>query len=138
MKAAALAVLALGMLSVACSGNSTTTTPAATPTTTAGTDIFSSFVSIGGSTGRTFSAASAGTITITLDSVTPPTVVGIGIGIQGAVSAVCNLTKSVDATAGVTPPLSVPVDIGYYCVQVYDSGFVTKPGVAFSMTVVHP
>ncbi|MDO8795660.1 MAG: hypothetical protein Q7J25_13695 [Vicinamibacterales bacterium] len=138
MKAAIRAILALTVLCAGCGGNNTTTAPAATSTSTAGTDTFSTFLAVGGSSGHAFAVSAAGTITITLTSVTPSAVVGLGVGIPGQGTSLCSLSSSVDATAGTTAQLTVPVDAGTYCVQVYDSGHVMYPGVAFSVTIVHP
>jgi len=108
-------------------------------TSTAATETFASLVYIGGTAGRTFAASQAGTVTLTLTSVTPSTIVGLGVGIPGASGGPpCLLSSSVDATPGSAPHLTVAVDAGTYCVQVYDSGHVNSAGVAFSVTINHP
>jgi hypothetical protein len=64
--------------------------------------------------------------------------VGVGIGIPGASTSICSLSVSLNATAGSTPQITVPVDAGTYCVEVYDAGGLQAPGAAFSMTIAHP
>jgi hypothetical protein len=103
---------------------------------TAATDTFASFLAIGGSSAHTFPVSKSGTIVVTLTSVTPSLMVGVGIGIPG--SSTCILSSSSNATAGLTPPITIPVDAGTYCVEVYDAGALNVPGVAFSMTIAHP
>ena len=103
---------------------------------TAATDTFASFLAIGGSSTHTFPVSKSGTIVVTLTSVTPSLMVGVGIGIPS--STTCILSISSNATAGSTPPFTIPVDAGTYCVEVYDAGALNVPGVAFSMTIAHP
>ena len=106
------------------------------PNPTAATDTFASFLAIGGSSFHTFPVSQSGTIIMTLTSVNPSSMVGLGIGIPG--TSTCILSSSVNATAGSTPPLTIPVDAGTYCVDVYDAGTLTAPGVSFSLTIAHP
>jgi len=108
------------------------------PNPTAATDTFASFLAIGGSSFHTFPVSRSGNIIITLTSVTPSAMVGVGIGIPGASSSNCILSSSLTATAGSAPQISIPVDAGTYCAEVYDAGTVTAPGVSFSLTIAHP
>ena len=108
-------------------------------TPTAATETFASLLYTGGIAARTFSASQSGTVTLTLTSVTPSTIVGLGVGIRGPSGGpACLLSSSVDATPGSAPQLTVAVDAGTYCVQVYDSGHVNSSGVAFSVAINHP
>jgi hypothetical protein len=129
------ALCAAVLLCSACGGSDTTTAP---PASTAGTDTFASLVTPGGTAAHTFPVDTAGTITMTLTSVTPPIPIGLGIGIPGQDTSICSLSQSVETTAGATPQLTIAVDPGTYCVQIYDSGHVTDPGASFSVTIVHP
>jgi hypothetical protein len=129
------ALCALLLCSACGSGNTTTTPP---PASTAGTDTFATLVTPRGTAAHTFPVDTAGTITMTLTSVTPAIPIGLGIGIPGQGTSICSLSQSVETTAGAAPQLTIAVDPGTYCVQVYDSGHVTDPGVSFSVTVVHP
>ena len=108
-------------------------------TATAATETFASLLYTGGTAARTFTASQAGTVTLTLTSVTPSTIVGIGIGIRGPSGGpTCLLSSSADATPGAAPQLTAAVDAGTYCAEVYDAGYVNSSGVAFSMTINHP
>jgi hypothetical protein len=73
-----------------------------------------------------------------LTTVSPPSIVGLGIGIPGASASICSLSVSLNASAGSTPQITVPVDAGTYCVEIYDAGSLSAPGAAFSMTIAHP
>ena len=105
---------------------------------TAATDTFASFLAIGGSSTHTFPVSNSGSIIVTLTSVTPSFSIGVGIGIPGSPTPSCILSSSVTATAGSTPQITIPVDAGTYCAEVYDAGTLNVPGVSFSLTIAHP
>src|SRR5687768_18072269 len=79
---------------------SATTTPAADPST------FASHLVKGGSASRAFAVTNAGSIQLTLSSVTPSVVVGLGVGIPRPDGSGCSLGKSVETTAGSAPQLT--------------------------------
>jgi hypothetical protein len=108
------------------------------PNAAATTSTFATFLSLGGSSTHTFTVSQSGTVSLTLTSVTPSVPIGMAIGIPGASSSMCSLTSSLTATAGSTPQITIPVDAGTYCDEAYDAGAVIGPGVAFSITIVHP
>ena len=113
---------------------------AAPPTTTSPvTETFAGQFTVGGAAARSFTAASAGTATITLTQIGPPTdvIVGLGVGIPQSDSAGCFLTDSVLTGAASTPQLTVAVEAGTYCVRLFDMGAMTSQ-VAFSVTIVRP
>jgi hypothetical protein len=129
-----VAVLALS--TIACDDASTATSPS---TTSPVTETFSGQIIKGGSAARSFTAASAGTVSITLASIGPPAdiQVGLGIGIPQASGSGCYLTQTMMAGAATAPQISTPVDAGTYCIRLYDTGAVTS-AVAFSVTIVRP
>jgi hypothetical protein len=106
---------------------------------------FASFVSLGGTSVHAFTVTQAGTITLTLMSVTPAGVVGLGVGIPNASGSGCTLTSSVEtgaavpdpATSATPPQLTIPAVPGNYCAEVYDSGQLGDVGRSFSVTIVH-
>jgi hypothetical protein len=77
----------------------------------------------------------SGSVTAALASVTPSITVGLGIGITGG-GTLCRLTKTIDAVAGAQ--VTIAVDPGSYCAEVYDTGAVGAQQAAFSMFIVHP
>lgn len=118
--------------------------PAApTPTTTATvvtspvTEVFATQLAVGGTSSRTFTAAKAGTATVTLTSVDSSSTlkIGFGVGIPDVTGSGCFFTKSAETAAGAQ--LSVSVDPGVYCVRVYDIGTLTST-ISFTVTIVRP
>lgn len=135
---AALALATLASLVAAGCGNSSTAATAPTTATGPVTENVSGALTVGGLSSHTFNAFTAGTIAVTLTSVsTPSTVVGLGVGVYNSVTFVCSLTTSLNTTAGTTAQISVPVDIGTYCVEVYDVGKLAAP-TGFAISIVHP
>ena len=99
-------------------------------------ETFASVLADRGFTSHAF-AAESGTISVTLTSVGPPSVpIGLGVGVAGG-TAGCTLSTSLTTEGGSAPQISVSVDKGSYCVQVYDVGTLTGP-TRFSMTISRP
>jgi len=132
--------LAAGVLTAlllsGCKDATTTTSPTATSPVT---ETFSGQFIPGGNASRAFTAASAGTASVTLTSVGPPAdaIVGLGVGIPQSSGSGCYLTQTVKTGASSTPQFTVAVDAGAYCVRVYDLGTLTAP-VSFTITIVRP
>jgi hypothetical protein len=111
-------------------GNSTTAP------TTSSNDNFSSTLAVRGTATHTVTVVKAGTVTVTLDSIIPVAVVGVGFGLSNTTSGTCTVTTSMD-TSGGTDQLSSAVDVGTYCVRISDIGNLTQPS-SFSMTITRP
>jgi hypothetical protein len=126
----------LALSTAACDDASTATSPTATSPVT---ETFSGQFIPGGSAARSFTAASSGTVSITLTEIGPPAdvVVGLGIGIPQSNGSGCYLTQTVQTGAASTPQITVAVDAGAYCLRLYDTGSL-KAKVAFSATIVRP
>jgi hypothetical protein len=90
-----------------------------------------------GTVTRLLTAAQAGTITLTLDSLAQDVAVGLALGLSRSDGAGCYGTITVEATAGSAPQIASPVDAGNYCVSIYDIGNISAPAT-FSITIVHP
>ena len=139
MRRSAVALaLSLGVLTVGCGKENTTTTT--TPTTPTGptTSIFASRLTPGGAASRSFGATTTGTVTVMLTNAAgPSTVVGLGIGVPTTGVAKCALSTAIKTAPGSTPQISAAVDAGQYCVTVYDLGTLTSP-IDFSVTLVYP
>jgi hypothetical protein len=143
MTARVAAMLVLGSLCAGCSGANLETAPT-TPAGT-GTETFTSFLAVGGSSVHGFPVAQAGNIDVTLTVVTPAAVVGLGVGVPNAGGG-CNLTNSLEASAAIadattgatTPQLTIPAAVGTYCAEVYDSGQLGGIGRTFTVTISHP
>jgi hypothetical protein len=115
-------------------------TTASSPTVTSPvTELFSGQMMPGGTAARAFTAASAGTVSITLSQLGPDTglAVGLGIGIPQSNGSGCLMTQVMEAGASTSPQLTVQVDEGTYCVRLHDLGTLTSQ-VAFTVTIVRP
>jgi len=136
MRPHALLMAVLALAAAGCDDASTATSPTATSPVT---EIFSGQFFPGGTAARAFSAASSGTVSITLTQIGPPAdaVVGLGVGIPQSTGAGCLLTQTIQTGAASSPQLAVPVDAGTYCVRLYDTGTLAAT-VAFSVTIVRP
>lgn len=88
--------------------------------------IFSSQLTRGGSASHQFSLSSAANIQVTLTSLTPSVVVGLGVGIPRPDGSGCNLTRSVETGAGSSPQITISADPGSYCVKIYDIGRIEE------------
>ena len=123
----------VAMLSAACGNDnaaSTTPTTVTSPTTVTWTTLLSH----NAAASRTFTASQAGTVSVTLQSANVP--LGIGVGVSSG-NAGCRTSTSVTASAGVSPPLTAPVEAGDYCVIVFDLGQIGEP-IPFTVQIVYP
>ena len=113
------------------------TTPTPTPTTT--TVTFASNLAMGGSSTRSFDVSRAGVVSVTMTMVGNSNTLraGLGLGIPLADGSGCVLSRSVETVAGTTAQLELAVDIGKYCLQIYDPGTLTSV-VPFSITLIYP
>jgi hypothetical protein len=98
---------------------------------------FESQVVKGGFASRSFTLTTAGTIEITLTSLVPSVRVGLGVGVPDADGSGCNLSRSVETTAGNSPQVTAAADAGTYCVKIFDIGQVEE-SASFSITVKQP
>ena len=125
----------LTLVAAACTTFDTPT--ASTPATPPDPSVFAGILVRGGWASRDFTATAAGTTAITLTSVTPDVVIGVGIGIPRPDGGGCNLHVSMETAAGSTPQVSAVTGTGKYCVRVYDVGQVEE-SVTFSLRVTQP
>jgi hypothetical protein len=119
------------------SGTTTTTTPT-TPTTASTTETFADTVRHSGSKTYPFAQTTAGTITISLTSVSPLSTMALGVSIGTWGDPYCSaVTKNENARAGQTA-ISGTATAGNYCIQVYDSGNIPSDWVVtYTVQVVH-
>ena len=140
MAAGAIVALVLVLVGSACGDDiPNVNTPTPTPVSPA-TETFSSGVVPMGTAARSFVAAKAGPVEITLVSIGPPTnvTVGMGIGIPTpTASAGCSLNMALNTAPGTTPQITAQVDGGSFCVKVFDVGNLTQEAF-FQITIVRP
>jgi hypothetical protein len=118
-------------------GQNVTSSPSTTPPVT---ETFASFLAIGGASAHSLSITQGGTVSLTLTSVTPSSTIGVGIGVPNGSTSLCSLSASLSVAAGPAPQITVPIDPGDYCAEVYDpgGGALSGPGAGFSLTIQHP
>jgi hypothetical protein len=90
----------------------------------------------GGSASRSFTVQLRGTATASLSDISPPTALGVGLGIPRSDGLNCLLARSSLASDGSAAAVTANVDVGTFCVQVYAPA--TAATVTFTVTVVHP
>jgi hypothetical protein len=123
--------------SAGCNLLSDLTSPSTTTSSTNATDTFAGTLAVQGSSLFTFTVAQAGTVSLTLSTLSATVAVGLGVGTPNGTTA-CTLTSSNSTTlAGSTPQIIVTENPGTYCVNVYDVGNLTGTAT-FSIIVVHP
>jgi hypothetical protein len=128
-------VLLLAVSAAACDDDNATPTG---PTTTSPTTFtFASQLALRGSSSRSFTMTSAGTVKLTLSTLGNGTLTaGMGIGVL-ATGSPCSLAQSVITGPGSSPQMTIGADAGSYCVQVWDAGALSED-TPFSVTVEHP
>ena len=131
--------LAMALLCTACGNDTSTASTTPTPPPAGpGTEMMNAVMAPGGTAVRTFTASAAGTVTVALNSTTPTTVVGLGIGIPGAAFGGCDMTTTLNTTGGGAPQITAQVGAGDFCAGTFDIGTVGSGGVLVSVTIVHP
>jgi hypothetical protein len=134
-----LLVSVLAISFAACSSNDTITTPSkpTLPGNSVTEPPFTGTLKVNGAATYPFTAATAGTITATLATVTPDATVGIGLSIGTWNGAACQVVIANDnamQTMAITGAVTAASSL---CVRVYDPGHLTAP-TDFNVTIVHP
>ena len=135
MKAILAVVLGLGLAlgASACSDPTPPTTPTPAPPTIP--ETFTGTVLPLGTSVNTFLVQRVGTIQVSLDAVTPPASVGIGVGTPSGANCLLldNLTVVAGPNAQMTGTATV---IGNFCVSVFDAGNLVE-AVNYTVSVLH-
>jgi hypothetical protein len=112
--------------------------PATPSTGTSTTDTFNGTLAPNGSLVFTFSVATAGSVAVTLTSVSPATTSPLGLGVGPSSSGSCTIANSTSgAIAAGNPQLSAMENPGTYCVKVSDAGSLMATSTV-TVTVTHP
>jgi len=136
-KGARVAIAAGGLLaSMACSVLGTTS-PSPTPSAGA-TETFSGTLALQGASLYTFTVAQAGTVSVTLSSLSPSATspVSLGLGTPTGTTTCVASSSIPKAVAGSAPQITVTENPGTYCVNIADVGSLTSPST-FSITITH-
>ena len=125
--------LLLVVLATAACGSDSSTAPTTTTASSPTTLTWSTLLAPAGTASRLFSSSQAGTVTVTLTAAPVP--LGFGVGVPRSGTLGCRLSVSTVDTAGAT--MSVPVEQGDYCVEVFDEGRLSAQA-GFTVTVAYP
>lgn len=87
----------------------------------------------------TFTVTTAGNVSVTLTSITPPTssALGLGLGTPASGNSCTVTTSTSSAVAGASAQLTSTENPGSYCVKVFDVGNLTQPSTV-AISVAHP
>ena len=130
--AKAAVLVALALVASACGGNSPAS-PSTTATVTS--ENWSAVLAPGGTSSRSFTVNTSGTINITMTSA--GATVGLGVGLPRVTGGGCRIGVQVITGPGSTPQISTAADPGGYCVQVFDTGTLKDP-VPINVKIDHP
>lgn len=127
------ALAALALLASACGGNNSGTAPSTTTGPTS--ENWSAVLAPGGTSSRSFTVNSDGTINVTMTSAGGT--VGLGVGLPRVTGGGCRIGVQVITGPGPNPQISTPAEAGQYCVQVFDTGTLTDP-IPINVKIDHP
>ena len=130
-----LSIFLLALAAAACGSNSTSPSTTTSTTTTPSTEFFETSISHGDTTFYSFTVNSAGTVSVTLASVTQqghiePLSIPLRIGLGTPAGEGCAVTDSVDTAPSLTAQLNVTMTVGIHCVSVADTGQVSSTVIA--------
>jgi hypothetical protein len=139
MKRILWAVLGVSLLSVGCSDPTAPATP--TPALPTIAETFSDTLLVAGSNTHNFSVTTVGGVKVTLNSLTPATSVGLGIGTPslGSCSLIQQLLTGPSENVVLSGTATVP---GLYCVTIFDvpgadgTSRIGEPS-AYTINVLH-
>ena len=133
MKRTLLAVLGAALFTAGCTDPIAPVTP--TPGAPTVTDTFSDTLLVLGANTHPFSVTTISGVNVSLTSLVPGAVVGLGIGTYSL--GRCAVIDHVETVAGPAVRLSGTVTVpGTYCVDVYDLGNLVEPAV-YTINVLH-
>jgi hypothetical protein len=121
------------------SGDDTSSSLPATPSSPLMTENFSGAVQVGGSDAHPFTVTSSGfQITLDLTSVGPPSTITMGFGIGSWDGATCTPLSGGygNFQASATPQLGGNINAGTYCAIVFDVGNQSAP-VTYTAVILH-
>lgn len=133
MKRLLAVVLGLTVCTVGCADPPAPVTP--TPATPTLTETFTGQLLVLGTNSHTFTVQQVGGLRVTINGITPPAAVGIGVGTPSGAN--CLAIQTLTAVANPTAQISGTATItGSFCVSVFDIGGLVEP-VNYTVTVLH-
>jgi hypothetical protein len=140
MTRAAFALATLVALAGSGCGDDTPTAPSENttpPITTPVTTTFTAVIGPNGSLSRSFTAQVPGMASAVVTGISPPTALGLGIGIPRPDGAGCLLTYSTVSGDLSGVEIAGAVHTGVFCVQVY-APVTAADTVRFDVSLTHP
>lgn len=132
-------LLLLAVSSASCGDNTPTAAPSDTPAST--TEIYAGTLAPGGSGFYSFRVVNAGSVAVTLASLTTGAAgtpvsspLRLELGVPDGEG--CTVTTTIIVTPGLRAQLTLPLAANIYCVQLSDTGALTGP-VSFGVRIVH-
>ena len=133
----ALLALSTAALMAACGDSDTLTPTTPTPPRVDITEVFAGEVNRNGAVTHPFLAEAGGTVTVTLDSLTPEAVSVIGVSLGTWNGTACQIVIANDNAAQGARVVGNAATAGNLCVRIYDVGRIPALA-AYQVTVVHP
>jgi len=139
--ASVLAAAFVVLLSAAGCGSDNGDTPTTPTVPTVPSPLTSTWwgvLPVPGSVTRSFVAAKAGGVTVTITELSgSPQPMSLGIGIPQSGESGCILNQVVPAVSQTSPIFNINVDPGTFCLKLASTG-TANGSVSFSVTLVHP
>ena len=131
------AVLFVALMAVAaCGDNNTTIAPTPPPAVTV-TETFSGSINRNGAATHTFLAQASGSVTVTLNTLSPDTVSAIGLSLGTWNGTGCQIVIANTNAAASASITGLTSSAGNLCVFVNDVGKIANTA-SYDVTVVHP
>jgi hypothetical protein len=130
----------VGLTATACS-SSTIVMPTPTPPSVT-EPPFTGTLTLNGAVTYAFVAAAAGTVTVSLTSLTPDStlLVGLSLGVWNATSGTCSVNNTIQNTSATqgTVLSALTTVASNLCVQVFDAHGDVPTAETFTVIIVHP
>jgi hypothetical protein len=125
------------LLATAGCGNDTAPPPTTGPTNVTVTETFAGSINRNGAATHTFLAQASGSVTVTLNTLSPDTVSAIGLSLGTWNGTACQIVIANTNAAATAAIVGVASSAGNLCVFVNDVGKITD-SASYEVTVVHP
>jgi hypothetical protein len=130
-------LLLVALIAGAGACDSRTQTPTTPTQPTLITDTFDGSIGVSGGITFSFITASAGTVTATLQNVTPDSTVVVGLALGTWNGTTCQMVLTNDSATQGSSVTGVVSGAGGLCVRVYDTGHLVAV-TNFQIVAVHP
>lgn len=132
-----LVVAGLAAAVAACGGNSPTI-PTSPTNPTMVTDTFNGRLTRNGAVTHSFTAAAAGSVSVTLSDLAPDSTLLVGMSLGTWNGAACTLVIANNSATKGTALSGTINSAGNYCVMLNDAGATINDPVTYTVTVTHP